>query len=80
MPVQQIWVDMAEGDETQSLPFEAAAEVEIAELIRALYSGTDRGRSHPRRGHGPAGEDRDHRRPVRAAGGDRRGTPGGCGS
>ena len=38
VPVQQIWVDMAEGDETQNLPFEVAAEAEIAELIRALYT------------------------------------------
>ena len=37
VPVQQIWVDMAEGDESQSLPFELAAEGEIVELIRALY-------------------------------------------
>ena len=37
VPVQQIWVDMAEGDDSQSQPFEAAAEGEIVELIRALY-------------------------------------------
>ena len=38
---------MAEGDETQSLPFEAAAEVEIAELIRALYAAlTGAGATH----------------------------------
>ena len=37
VPVQQIWVDMAEGDESQSSPFESAAEQEIVELIRALY-------------------------------------------
>ena len=37
VPVQQIWVDMAEGDESQSLPFEAAGEGEVVELIRALY-------------------------------------------
>ena len=37
VPVQQIWVDMAEGDESQSRPFEVAGENEVAELIRALY-------------------------------------------
>ena len=37
VPVQQIWVDMAEGDESQSQPFEATAEGEVLELIRALY-------------------------------------------
>ena len=37
VPVQQIWVDMAEGDESQSQPFESAAEPEIVELIRAVY-------------------------------------------
>ena len=37
VPVQQIWVDMAEGDESQSRPFESAVEQEIVELIRALY-------------------------------------------
>ena len=37
VPVQQIWVDMAEGDESQSQPFESAAEGEMVELIRALY-------------------------------------------
>ena len=38
IPVQQIWVDMAEGDESQSQPFESANEQEIVGLIRALYS------------------------------------------
>ena len=38
VPVQQIWVDMAEGDDSQSQPFESAAEQEIVALIRALYS------------------------------------------
>ncbi|MCY4530049.1 MAG: ATP-binding protein [Chloroflexi bacterium] len=38
IPVQQVWVDMAEGDESQSQPFESAADQEIADLIRALYS------------------------------------------
>ena len=37
VPVQQIWVDMAEGDESQSQPFESATESEIVELIRAVY-------------------------------------------
>ena len=37
VPVQQIWVDMAEGDETQSQPFETAGEREIIGLIRDLY-------------------------------------------
>ena len=38
VPVQQIWVDMAEGDESQSEPFESAQQREIVGLIRALYS------------------------------------------
>ena len=38
VPVQQIWVDMAEGDESQSEPFESAQRREIVGLIRALYS------------------------------------------
>ena len=37
IPVQQIWVDMAEGDESQSQPFESAGDREIIQLIRALY-------------------------------------------
>ncbi len=37
VPVQQIWVDLAEGDETKSQPFESAAAKEITEIIRALY-------------------------------------------
>ena len=37
IPVQQIWVDMAEGDESQRQPFESAGEQEIVELIRSLY-------------------------------------------
>ena len=37
VPVQQIWVDQAEGDESQSQPFESAAEREMVEMIRALY-------------------------------------------
>ena len=38
VPVQQIWVDMAEGDESQFQPFESAREREIVGLIEALYS------------------------------------------
>ena len=38
IPVQQIWVDMAGGDESQNQPFESAADQEIADLIRALYN------------------------------------------
>ena len=38
IPVQQIWVDMAEGDESQSDPFESASDQEIVGLICALYS------------------------------------------
>ena len=38
VPIQQIWVDMAEGDESQSRPFESARERELVGLIRALYT------------------------------------------
>ncbi len=38
VPVQQIWVDMAEGDESLGQPFESAADLEIMELVRALYA------------------------------------------
>ena len=38
VPVQQIWIDMAEGDESQRQPFESAAAKEIVGLIRALYT------------------------------------------
>ena len=38
VPVQQIWVDMADGDESQGQPFESADELEIVGLIRALYN------------------------------------------
>ena len=38
VPVQLIWVDMAEGDQSQSQPFESARDQEVVELIRALYS------------------------------------------
>ena len=37
IPVQQIWVDAAEGDETQGQPFEAADSQEIIGMIQALY-------------------------------------------
>ena len=37
VPVQQIWVDMAEGDQSQSQPFELASDQEVIELIRSLY-------------------------------------------
>ena len=37
VPVQQIWVDMAEGDESLGQPFDSAGEQEIRELIQALY-------------------------------------------
>lgn len=37
IPVQQIWVDAAEGDETQSQPFESAISEEVLEMIRMLY-------------------------------------------
>ena len=35
--MQQIWVDMAEGDQSQSQPFESASDKEVIELIEALY-------------------------------------------
>ena len=38
VPVQQIWVDMADGDESHGQPFESAGDQEIVGLIRALYS------------------------------------------
>ena len=37
VPVQQIWVDMADGDESHGQPFESAGDQEIVGLIRALY-------------------------------------------
>ncbi|MYI85460.1 MAG: ATP-binding protein [Dehalococcoidia bacterium] len=39
VPIQQIWVDLAEGDESESAPFDSAEEREVIELIRALYVG-----------------------------------------
>ena len=38
VPVQQIWVDMADGDESHGQPFESAGDQEIIGLIRSLYS------------------------------------------
>lgn len=39
VPIQQIWIDMAEGDdELHSRPFETAADKEIEAMIRAFYS------------------------------------------
>jgi len=47
VPVQMIWVDMAEGDESQSQPFEYATDREVVDLIRALYTAFRRsGVSH----------------------------------
>ena len=37
VPVQQIWMDMNEGDESQTQPFALAEEQELMGLIRALY-------------------------------------------
>ena len=37
IPVQQIWIDMAEGDESQNQPFQSATESEIIGLIKAMY-------------------------------------------
>ena len=37
IPVQQIWVDMADGDESQKQPFQSAAESEIIDLIKTMY-------------------------------------------
>ncbi len=37
IPIQQIWVDAAEGSETQSQPFEAAPTEELRTMIRMLY-------------------------------------------
>ncbi len=38
VPVQMIWVDMADGDESQSQPFEYAVDREVVDLIRVLYT------------------------------------------
>ena len=37
IPIQQIWVDAAEGDEMQAQPFESAATMELVEMIQLLY-------------------------------------------
>jgi hypothetical protein len=37
IPIQQIWVDAAEGDETQSQPFESAPSEELIGMIQVLY-------------------------------------------
>jgi len=37
IPIQQIWVDAAEADETQSRPFESATSEELIEMIPMLY-------------------------------------------
>jgi hypothetical protein len=37
IPVQQVWVDAADGDEKQSQPFESATSEEVIEMIRMLY-------------------------------------------
>ncbi|MDE2967174.1 MAG: ATP-binding protein [Chloroflexota bacterium] len=47
VPIQQIWVDLAEGDEAESVPFESATDREVISLIRALYTAFVRsGLSH----------------------------------
>ena len=47
IPVQQIWVDMAEGDESQRQPFESVPDQEIQDMIRALYTAlTSSGLTH----------------------------------
>ena len=47
LPSPQIWVDMAEGDESQSQPFESASDQEIRDMIRALYAAlTTSGLTH----------------------------------
>jgi hypothetical protein len=37
VPIQQIWVDAAEGDATQSQPFGSAPSEELVEMIQMLY-------------------------------------------
>lgn len=47
IPIPQIWVDAAEGDETQGQPFESAASEELIGMIRMLYRAYRRsGLSH----------------------------------
>ena len=38
IPIQQIWVDVAEGDETQSQPFESAAAGSKAPTVASAPS------------------------------------------
>ena len=38
VPIQHIWVDMAEGDEMHNRPFETAPDSEIVGMIRAFYA------------------------------------------
>ena len=42
VPIQQIWIDLAEGDESGSVPFESAKDREIVALIRAMYTAFTR--------------------------------------
>ena len=37
IPIQQIWIDLADGDETNSRPFEESSNSEIKQLIASLY-------------------------------------------
>ena len=37
IPIQQIWVDAAEGDETQTQPFEHASSEELIGMIQMIY-------------------------------------------
>ncbi len=37
VPVQQIWVDQAEGDETVNQPFQSSSQDEVLNIIRLLY-------------------------------------------
>lgn len=49
IPIQQIWVDAAEGDDTQSQPFESAASEELIRMIQMLYRAFRfSGLSHPK--------------------------------
>jgi hypothetical protein len=37
IPIQQIWIDSAEGSEAQSQPFETSRSAELVEMIQMLY-------------------------------------------
>ena len=37
VPIQQIWIDAAQGDESQSQPFQGAAEKEVIGIVQSLY-------------------------------------------